>query len=177
MIDFQQLKAANVPTPLPEPYPTHGLHWVGWDYVSPLLWVYTNLGKGKGGLEYGAGFFTGAEAQVAFAGGPLCYEKHGGQTSDDVCQATISAGVGPDARSYFQPLFAQMSAGWASDGIDQFVTVQAYSGGNLIGSRRYNLSNTAQLYKLVFPNWGPITELKFVPSPGGSVVMYILEIQ
>jgi len=169
MIDFAGLGPTNTPLAVPENYA--GLNWSGIDYVSPMLWTYTN-----GTTETGAGFTNGPQVMVAFGGGPLCYKKHGGQSVKNVCSITIAAGVGPTALSQFTPVSVDIAAGWTSDGA-QSVTVQAYSDGNLMGSQKFDLAAQAQKFTLVFPNWGPITELKFIPSPGGSVVLYVLELQ
>ena len=168
-IDFTNLGPAATPIAVPEGYAY--LNWTGLDYVSPLLWTYTN-----GTTETGAGFTSGPEAMVAFGGGPLCYKKHGGKTSKNICSATIAAGVADTALSQFTPVSVDMAAGWASDGA-QSVVVQAYSDGNLMGSQKFDLGTQAQKFTLVFPNWGPITELKFIPSPGGSFVLYVLQMQ
>ena len=168
MIRFHDLAPASVPTAIPENY--YGLNWTGVDYVSPLMWDYTN-----GNLEVGDGFTIGPDAMVAFGGGPLCYNKHGGTTAKNICSASVAAGIGPTALTRFQPLYAYVSAGWSSDGT-QFVTVKAYNNGNLVGMQRYNLHAQAQKFQLVFPSWGPITELKFYPSPGGSFVLWVLGI-
>lgn len=106
----------------------------------------------------------------------MCYKKHGGRTSKNICSANVAAGVGPGSLSQFTPISVDMSEGWSSDG-NQSVVVQAYSDGNLMGSQTFSLGTPAQLFTLVFPNWGPITELKFIPSPGGSFVIYVLRIQ
>jgi hypothetical protein len=169
LIYFTQLSATATPTAIPEGY--SGLNWTGIDYVSPLLWSYTN-----GTIETGDGFLTGPEAMVALGGGPLCYKKHGGQTSKNICSASVAAGVGPNALSQFQPVYAIVSEGWSSDG-NQTLIVKAYNNGNLIGSQQYSLDPLAQKFQLVFPSWGPITELKFYPSPGGSFVLYVLGLQ
>ena len=142
-IDFTNLPPTAVPTTVPEGY--SGLNWTGIDYVSPLLWNYTN-----GNTETGAGFTAGPEVMVAFGGGPLCYKKHGGQTIKNICSATIAAGVGPNALSQFTPVSVDLAAGWASDG-DQSVVVQAYSDGNLMGSQKFDLQTQAQKFTLVFP--------------------------
>jgi hypothetical protein len=171
MIRFN-MPATATPLAIPEAY--CGMSWSGLDYVTPLLWNYTN-----GTTETGAGFLAGPDVMVAFGGGPLCYKKHGGQTIKNICSATVSAGVGPNAISSFTPVSVDMAFGWASD-VDTtvpFVTVQAYSDGNLMGSQKFELGTQAQKYTLVFPNWGPVTELKFIPSPGGSIVLYVLKIQ
>jgi len=169
MIRFTELPPMAIPTAIPENY--HGLNWTGIDYVTPLLWDYTN-----GNLEVGDGFIAGPDAMVAFGGGPLCYSKHGGKTDKNACSASIAAGIGPTALTQFQPVYAVVSEGWISDGT-QSVVVKAYNNGNLVGSQKYNLQAQAQKLHLVFPNWGPITELKFYPSPGGSFVLYVLGMQ
>jgi hypothetical protein len=169
MIRFTDLPPTAIPTAIPENY--YGLNWTGIDYVSPLLWGYTN-----GNIETGDGFTTGPEAMVGFGGGPLCYQKHGGQTNKNICSATIAAGVSPTALAQFQPVYAWVSEGWSSDGT-QSVVAQAYNNGNLVGSQKFNLKAKAEKFQLVFPNWGPITELKFIPNPGGSFVLYVLEMQ
>ena len=92
---------------------------------------------------------------VAFGGGPLCYNKHGGKTSKNICSATIAAGISPTALAQFQPDYAWVSEGWSSDGT-QSVAVKAYNNGNLVGSQRFNLDAKAQKFQLVFPNWRPI---------------------
>lgn len=168
-IDFTSLGPTAVPVAVPEGYA--GLNWTGIDYVSPLLWNYTN-----GNTETGAGFTSGPEAMVGFGGGPLCYRKHGGNTTKNICSATIAAGVGPNALSVFSPVSVDIAAGWAGDGA-QSVVVQAYNDGNLMGSQKFDLGTQAQKFTLAFPNWGPITELKFIPSPGGSFVLYALQMQ
>ena len=168
-IEFTGLGPTATPLAVPEGYA--GLNWTGIDYVSPLLWNYTN-----GTTETGAGFTSGPEAMVAFGGGPLCYKKHGGQTTKNICSAIIAAGVGPNALSVFNPVSVDIAAGWASDGT-QSVVVQAYNDGNLMGSQKFDLGTQAQKFTLAFPNWGPITELKFIPSPGGSFVLYNLQMQ
>ena len=167
MIDFTQLAPASTPTPVPEGYA--GLHWGGIDYVAPLLWSYSN-----GSIETGDGFTTGPEAQVSFGGGPLCYKKHGGNTSSAICIATISAGIGPNALTQFRPDYAVVSEGWSSDG-SQSIVVDAYNDGVKVGSQKFDLQTNAQKFKLVFPNsWGAVTELMIHPSPGGSFVLYVL---
>ncbi len=166
LIDFTSLTPSAVPAAIPEGYA--GLNWTGIDFVDPQQWVYTN-----GTIEVGAGFTSGPEALVAFGGGPLCYQKHGGQTAKFICSASVAAGVGPNALSQFSPAYAFVSEGWASDG-EQTLLVRAYNNGTLIGSQSYDLSTQAQKIQLVFPSWGPITELKFYPSPGGSFVLYVL---
>jgi hypothetical protein len=163
IVDFTSLGPTALPTAVPEGYA--GLNWTGLDYVSPLLYSYV-----------GDGFTTGPEAMVGFGGGPLCYKKHGGNTTKNICSATIAAGVGPNAISSFTPVSVDISEGWSSDG-EQTVVVQAYSDGNLMGSLKFDLQTQAQKFTLVFPNWGPITELKFIPSPGGSFVIYVLQLQ
>ncbi len=169
MIRFTELPLTAIPTAIPENY--YGLNWTGIDYVTPLMWDYTN-----GNLEVGDGFTAGPDAMVAFGGGPLCYSKHGGKTAKNICSASIAAGIGPTALTQFQPVYAVVSEGWISDGT-QSVVVKAYNNGNLVGSQKYNLQAQAQKLQLVFPNWGPITELKFYPSPGGSFVLYVLGLQ
>jgi len=171
MIRFD-MPPTGIPTAIPEGY--GGLNWSGIDYVSPLLWNYTN-----GTIEIGAGFLAGPDAMVAFGGGPLCYKKHGGQTIKNICSATIAAGVGPNAISSFTPVSVDMASGWASDvgTTVPYVTVQAYSDGNLMGSQKFELGTQSQKYTLTFPNWGPISELKFIPSPGGSIVLYVLMVE
>ena len=168
-IDFTSLSPTATPTAVPEGY--SGLNWTGIDYISPLLWDYTN-----GNTEVGDGFTTGPEAMVAFGGGPLCSKKHGGTTTKNICSASVAAGIGPAALTQFQPTYAVVSEGWSSDGA-QSVTVKAYNNGTQIGSQTYNLQAQAQKFQLVFPNWGPITELKFYPTPGGSFVLYVLGLQ
>lgn len=168
-IDFTGLGPTPTPLAVPEGYA--GLNWTGIDYVSPLLWNYTN-----GTTETGAGFTSGPEAMVVFGGGPLCYRKHGGNTGKNICSAIIAAGVGPNALPVFNAVSADIAAGWASDGT-QSVVVQAYNDGNLMGSQKFDLGSQAQKFTLTFPSWGPITELKFIPSPGGSFVLYALQMQ
>ena len=170
MIDFTGLPPAATPTAIPENY--GGMSWSGIVYVSPMMWDYAN-----GTKEVGDGFMHGPEAQLGFGGGPMCYKKHGGQTSRNVCSGTISAGVGPNALHQFTPVSVDIAAGWASDAGDTvpFVTVQAYSDGNLMGTLKFELGTHAEMHTLVFPNWGPITELKFIPDPGGSFVIFVLK--
>src|SRR5271166_816206 len=136
MIRFTGLPPTAIPTAIPENY--SGLNWTGMDYVSPLLWDYTD-----GTVEIGDGFTTGPEAMVGFGGGPLCYKKHGGQTSKNICSANVAAGVGPGSLSQFTPISVDMSEGWSSDG-NQSVVVQAYSDGNLMGSQTFSLGTPAQ---------------------------------
>ncbi len=170
MIDFTSLPDTGTPQAIPENYA--GLHWTGLDYVSCMMWDYVN-----GNIEWGDGFMIGPEAQVAFAGGPMCYAKHGGNTNENVCQASIAAGVGPNALTEFRPDYAVMALGWKTDG-KQFVTVDAYNNGVKIATQRFNLQVAAQKYKLVFPNsWGEVTQLVFHPSPGGAFVMYVLQLK
>jgi hypothetical protein len=166
LIDFTNLPATAVPTAIPEGYA--GLNWTGIDYVAPQLWDYAN-----GNIEIGDGFTTGPEAQVSLGGGPLCYPKHGGHTAKNICSGSVAAGVGPTALTQFQPAYAVVAEGWSSDGA-QTLMVKAYNNGTLIGSQQYSLQAQAQKFQLVFPVWGPITELKFYPSPGGSFVLYVL---
>ena len=175
MIDFTHLTATATPQAIPVGYdqPIQGFRWNGIDYVSvPLYeqWLRSQLPA----LAEADGMKTGPEAQVALIGGPLCYKKHGGTTSSDICRGTIQV-VGPTA--YFRPNFVYASAGWSEDG-HQFVTVNAYINGKLIGQRQYDLGVDAQRLQLVMPDaWGAVTELAFYPSPGGSVVLYVLELK
>ncbi len=169
IIDFTSLPPTAVPTAVPEGFA--GLNWTGIDYVTPLMWDYAN-----GNIEVGDGFTTGPEVMVALGGGPICSRKHGGQTIKNICSASVAAGIGPNARSEFQPLYVVASEGWSSDG-QQSLIVKAYNNGSLVGTQTYNLDSRAQKFQLVFPTWGPITELKFYPSVGGSFVLYVLALQ
>jgi len=164
LIDFTHLPDTMTPTSVPDGY--SGLRWSAIDYVDALTYP-----------DAGAGFATGPEAMVSFGGGPLCFPKYGGLNNDggptkNICESDISAGIGPTALSQFQVDYAIVSAGWVSGSI----VVQAYLNGAQVGSnQKYNLTTTAQ--KLSFPTWGPITELKIHPSPGGSFVLYVLKMK
>ncbi len=168
MIDFTQLNPAATPQTIWTGY--HGFAWTGIDYVSvPLYenWLATQAPP----LDQADGMLTGPEAQVALVGGPLCYKKHGGATITDICRGTLTV-VGPNF--YFRPAYVVASEGWSGDG-QQFVTVIAYLNGRQIGSQRYNLGVNAQKFQLVLPDaWGAVTQLAFYPSPGGSVVLYVV---
>lgn len=166
-VNFTNLPPSETPYAVPEGY--GGLHWSGIDYVSCMLWHYVN-----GEIETGAGFMVGPEAQVAFGGGPLCYQKHGGNTNVNVCATSISAGIGAGMRQNFKPDYMYVASGWAQDGL-QYITVSAYNNGVLIGTQRYPLLPLARKVKLIFPSaWMNVTELKMYPSPGGSFVLYLL---
>lgn len=166
MIRFIDLPAAPTPQAIPENYA--GLHWVGIDYVSSMMWPYVN-----GDIEFGDGFMIGPEAMVAFVGGPMCYQKHGGTTIANVCQASISTGMS-DRMLQFRPDYMIGSLGWNSDGA-QSIVVDAYKHGIKVSSQKFDLKANAQRFKLVFPTaWGAITELVIHPSPGGSFVLYML---
>jgi hypothetical protein len=166
-INFTNLPPSGMPYSIPENY--GGLHWSGIDYVSCMLYDYAN-----GVKEFGAGFMVGPETQVAFAGGPLCNQKHGGNANVNVCQASISSGIGTTMRQNFRPDYLIAAAGWTSDG-PQFITVNAYSNGVQIGAQRYALQAMGQKIRLILPSaWGNVTELKITPSPGGSFVLYTL---
>jgi hypothetical protein len=170
MIDFTNLPDNATPAAIPSGY-AH-LNWSGLDYVDALTY-----GDANGNPNNGAGFYTGPEVMVAFGGGPLCFTNYGAKKADgvpskNICESTISSGLGPTALNQFQVDYAVVSSGWVSNSI----VVQAYLNGVQVGSdQRYNLTTQAQ--KLVFPNWGPITELVIHPSPGGSFVMYVLELK
>lgn len=162
LIDFDALAPTSSPLGITPGY--ESLNWSGIDYVAPLKWA-----------DAGLGFKRGPQAQVAFGGGPLCFPNYGGSKNDgvatkDICEATISTVFGSSV-SQFEVDYAYASAGWNSNSI----TVEAYFGNTLKGSHHYNLTTNAQ--KLVFPNWGPITELKIYPSPGGSFVLYVVEMK
>lgn len=157
-IDFTNLPPTNTPYAVPETY--GGLHWSGIDYVDCMMWDYAN-----GVIETGDGFMNGPQAQMAFGGGPLCYQKHGGTTNVNICEASISAGIGPNALTHFRPDYMWVAEGRMSDG-HQYIIVNAYNNGVQIGSQRYALLPTARKIKLIFPNaWGNVTELKILPSP------------
>ena len=165
IIDFSHLSAATTPQPIANGYA--GLKWTAIDYVSVPL--YENWLASHGYAE-SDGMKTGPEAQVALIGGPLCYQKHGGTTIEDICRGSISA----SASAVFQPEYLIASEGWSSDG-PQFVTVMAYNNGQLVGSQKFNLGVNAQKFKLVLSNsWGEVTQLVLYPSPGGSVVLYVV---
>jgi hypothetical protein len=169
---FESLQDAPNPTAIQIPY--NGLDWVGMDYVSAAQYVWAN-----GTRDYGAGFFTGSHAQMAFGGGPLCYPEHGGTTFADICESRITAnGVGPAALSGFTADSAELAAGWVAP-YDRYgpysVVVTAYRNGILVGSVNVPLTQYAAVVN--FPrSWGLITELVLHPSPGGSFVMYTLTI-
>lgn len=166
-INFTNLPPSGTPYAIPEGY--GGLHWSGIDYVSCMLYDYAD-----GVKEFGAGFMAGPEAQVAFGGGPLCYQKHGGNTNVSACQASITAGIIPGTMIHFRPDYLYAASGWSGDGL-QFITVNAYDNGVLVGSQKYPLIPVARKIKLIFPvAWGNVTELKIIPSPGGSFVLYLL---
>ena len=169
MIRFIDLPPAGIPQAIPENY--GGLHWSGIDYISTMMWDYSN-----GNLEYGDGFMIGPEALVAFVGGPMCYKKHGGTTIANVCQASISTGIGGRLLR-FHPDYMIGSLGWNSDGAESIV-VDAYNNGILVASQKFDLKANAQRFKLVFPTaWGAITQLVIHPSPGGSFVLYLLQLK
>lgn len=163
VIDFDTLPQTNTPAAVPENY--GGLDWQGIDTVDSQLYA-----------DAGAGFFTGNHVMLAFIGGPLCWPNYGGTNNDgtaarSVCEGAIHAGVGPTALSSFQADSAVVSAGWT----DASIVVVAYSNGNEVGRRRYNLTN--QVSNIVFPSsWGQITELTIHPTPLGSAVIYTLTI-
>ena len=170
MIRFTDLPPALTPQAIPENYGL--LHWSGIDYVSTTMWEYSD-----GKTEWGDGFMTGPEAMVAFGGGPLCYRKHGGGNIKNICQASISSGVGPNALTQFRPDYMIVSEGWSIDG-SQFIVVDAYNDGTKVGSQKFDLQAQAQKFQLVFPDaWGAIDELVIHPSPGGSFVIYILQLK
>src|SRR5450755_103099 len=106
LIDFTHLTDTNVPSSIPENY--MGLHWVGIDSVDALSYG-----------DAGPGFFTGPEAMVAFGGGPLCFPNYGGAVNDgsaakNICQSSISVGIGPNALATFQAVSASVAAGWTN---------------------------------------------------------------
>ena len=127
MIRFIDLPPAGTPQAVPENYAN--MHWSGIDYVSTMMWDYSN-----GNMEYGDGFMIGPEAMVAFVGGPMCYKKHGGTTIANVCQASISGGIGVGMSPVFafRPDYMIASLGWNCDG-QQSVVVEAYNNGILVG--------------------------------------------
>jgi hypothetical protein len=164
LIDFTHLPDGNTPASIPENYA--GMHWANLDGVDALKYA-----------DAGAGFFTGNEAMVAFGGGPLCFPNYGGVNNDgaafkNICDATISVGVGPNALATFQALKATVSAGWT----DGSIVVTAYNNGVQAGaSQKYTLTTNAK--EIDFPNnWGQITQLVIHPSPLGSFVMYTLQV-
>ena len=163
LIDFTKLPDTGTPASIQDGYA--GLRWSGLDYVDALTYS-----------DAGAGFDTGPEAMVAFGGGPLCFPKYGGVNNDgvptkNICESSISSSIGPTAMTLFEANYAEVAAGWVSDSI----VVQAFLNGVQVGAnQKYNLTTSAE--KLTFPNWGPITELKIHPSPGGSFVIYVLNV-
>ena len=161
MIDFTQLAPSSTPQPIFFGY--HNMSWTAIDYVSVPLYAYA-----------GDGFKTGPEAQVALVGGPLCYQKHGGATTTDICRASITSALA--SKATFRPDYLVGSEGWSSDG-SQFITVEAWLNGTKIGSQKFNLGVNAQKFKLVLPNaWGEVSQLVIYPSPGGSFVLYVMHV-
>jgi hypothetical protein len=167
-IDFTHLSPSTTPQAIAYGY--NNMVWTGIDYVSAERyekWLVSN------GYPEGDGFTTGPEAQVALIGGPLCYQKYGGATTTDVCRGSITSAVA--AEGTFRPHYIIGSEGWIQDG-HQFVTVEAYLNGNKIGSQRFDLGVDAKKFQLVLPNsWGQVSELVLWPSPGGSFVLYVLD--
>jgi hypothetical protein len=163
-IDFAQLSNSGVPSSIPENYA--GLHWSGIDAVNALTYG-----------DAGAGFSTGPEVMVAFGGGPLCFPIYGGLVNDgsaskNICESTITSGFGTDGVGTFQIASAVVASGWTNGSI----VVTAYNNGVKVGSsQKYSLTTTST--KLVFPNWGPITQLVIHPSPNGSFVLYVLQLE
>jgi len=178
MIDFTQMPPAQTPQPIPNPY--HNLMWTAIGYVSvPLYESYLTTN----GFDKGDGLNKGPEAQVAIIGGPLCYDKsepaypeneYPGTTDLDVCRGTIST----TANALFAPDYLIASEGWIQDG-HQFVTVEGYAAGKKIGSQKFDLGEDAKKFKLVLPDaWqGKVSELVLWPSPGGSVVLYVVHVK
>jgi hypothetical protein len=158
LITFSDMPSVNVPVPVPEGYPAGSyLTWNNFYYVSPLLWSGT-----------GPGFSSGPNLRQAFMGGPLC-------TQAINCTASISIPITPNSTASFQPVSANLSAGWAANS----VLVVAYNQSNFLGSVTLALTTTSQEFN--FPtNWTNVTQLRFFPTPAqgqpGSMVLYTLTV-
>jgi hypothetical protein len=173
LIDFTGLADTNSPQPVPNGY--QHLGWSGLFYVDALTY-----GDANGNPNSGPGFYSGPEALVAFGGGPMCFPKYGAKVADgvptkNICESVISSGIGPTAFSYFKVDSLTISAGWVSGK----VTFQAYKDGVQVGTDwQKNLTTKAVTLKTSdgsLPNWGQISELVIHPSPGGSFVLYVLQ--
>jgi hypothetical protein len=170
LIDFTHLDATATPKVVPDAY--GGMRWSGIEYVD-ALWY----GDANGDPNNGPGFYTGDEVMVGFGGGPLCFHNYGarvadGATDKHICEASISA----LETSVFQVDSAVVSDGWDAKG--DFITVTAYNNGMQVGlAWRYPLSPIATKLDFSKTGWGSISELVIHPSPGGSFVIYTLELK
>lgn len=145
-LDFSDLPDARTPTPMPNGY--GNLNWSGVSYVNPFEWSGSGLGFKH--LEKIDG------KDVAFGGGPCM---------GIACHSSLSSPFG------FQVVSAQVSAGYTANS----VTVIAYYKGKYVGSQVYNLATDVQA--ITFPSsWGIITQLIIQPSPGGTFVLYELNV-
>ena len=176
IVDFTQLPHTGSPQAVPVGYA--GLRWNAMYFVDSPIYPDADLYIGaNGAINSGRGFFTGNEAMVAFGGGSMCYKNYGapvqdGHTDVHVCESSISAWQ----NALFQIDSAVVADGWDTSG--DFITVTAFRNGVQVGpSFRYNLSTTAQRLDFSHNNWGQITELVIHPSPGGSFVMYTLQVR
>jgi hypothetical protein len=175
MIDFTGLADSNSPQPVPNGY--QHLGWSGLFYVDALTY-----GDANGNPNSGPGFYSGPEALVAFGGGPMCFPKYGAKVADgvptkNICESVISSGIGPTAFSYFKVDLLSISSGWTSGP----ATFQAFKDGVQVGSDwQQHLTTKAQTLSVsagTLPNWGKISELRIHPSPGGSFVLYAMEVE
>ena len=176
LIDFTKLPDNPSSTPVPVPAGYGGLNWSGFYYVDALTY-----GDADGHPNRGPGFYTGPEVMLAFAGGPLCFPDYGAQYKDgmptkNICSASISSWIGPTAFTYFTVDSLTISAGWISNK----VTFQAFKDGVQVGSDwQQTLSTKAETLSVshgTLPNWGKISELRIVPGPKGSMVLYVLQV-
>jgi hypothetical protein len=185
LIDFTKLAPTTTPQFIGGAY--HNLFWPSIGYVSVPLYDQWLAAGGNdpddGPFDQADGMNKGPEAQVAIIGGPMCYDKslddgygqneYPSFTVPDVCRGSIQAG----GTATFRPDYVIASEGWKQDG-HQFVTVEAYLAGKKIGTQRFDLHENAQKYQLVLPNeWGAVSELVFWPSPGASVVLYVVHLK
>lgn len=176
LIDFTQLSPGSG-SPQVVPLGYAGLRWDGIFFVSAPLYLDSNLYLGaNGAINSGPGFYTGPEALLAFSGGPMCFQNYGapvadGVTDNHICQSSISAWQS----QAFHVDTAMISDGWNATG--DFITVTAYMKGVQVGkSFRYKLTTTARKLDFSGNGWGDYSELVFHPSPGGSFVIYTLQV-
>ena len=149
-LNFATMPLVSTPSPMPNGYGQ--LNWTNFFYVDPHQWS----GSGPGYMHGPVG------QDVAFVGGKIC------RLMQEVCYGTVRSEGGPTG---FQPVRAVVAGGFGPT----YIIVTAYNNGNYVGS--ISLPLGTQMRTLNFPaSWSSITQLVFMTTGGGDLVLYDLQV-
>ena len=149
-MNFADMPLVSLPSLMPNGY--GGMNWNNIFYIDPHQWS----GSGPGYMHGPVG------RDVVFIGGKIC------RLMQEACYGTISSPGGPMG---FQPVSVVVAGGFGAT----YIFVTAYNNGSYVGQMAFPLGT--EMRTLKFPaSWGSITQLVFMTTGGGDLVIYDMQL-